>query len=61
MDSYDQGIVAVVVVVVVVDKATSKISQKEDEMKKYRKLVFKKITKSSNDQATDRMETWGDL
>ena len=55
MDSNDQGIV------VVVDKATSKISQKEDEMKKYRKLVFKSTTKSSNDQATDRMETWGDL
>ena len=50
-----------VVIVVAVDKANSKISQKEDEMKKYKKLVFKSITKSSNDQATDRMETWGVL
>jgi len=40
VDSYDQGIV-----VAIVDKANSKISQKEDEMKKYRKLVFKKYHK----------------
>jgi hypothetical protein len=34
-----------VVIVVAVDEANSQISQKEDEMKKYRKLVFKKCHK----------------